>query len=133
MCSHPWARDRNNSCVTSEGVEVVKNSMAAQRAEILVKFMGAKVGTKDWKRKYMELAEKVMFEDKAVSSEDTDTVEVDSPIEATPLSGSGLSSPLVALQSQAEEVAAFEREILNWPSSCLWLNSGDMNVGCQFS
>ena len=58
----------------------------------------------------MELAEKVMFEDKAVGSEDTDTVEVDSPIEATPLSGSGLSSPPVAPQSQAEEVA-FERDL----------------------
>jgi len=97
----------------SEGVEVVKNSTAAQRAEILVKFMGAKVGTKDRKRKYTELAEKVMFEDKAVSGGDTDTVGVDSPMEATPPSGSGLSSPPVASQSQteAEEDAAFERDL----------------------
>lgn len=71
---------QQRSTRVSDGVEAVKNSNHAQRADILQKFKDAKSGAKDRKQKYKVIAEEAMYGEQSSTDIKTPTSGDTSPI-----------------------------------------------------
>jgi len=107
----------------SDGREDVKNSSAAQRAEIFRKFKDAQRGKEQREKKYQEIVEKVMQEDaeergkaNGASEEYSDAKDGSSSsqsrTDSTPsVATSSTSSTAATPASETEDDSAFERDL----------------------
>jgi sterol 3beta-glucosyltransferase len=106
-------QERQREVRISDGVEAVKKSTPAQRAEVIQKFKQMKSGTKERQKKYKEIAEAEMYEEQQGSNEGEGESGSTSPQSTSPSSAQqSAPTPQTSEQStEDEEDATFTREL----------------------